>query len=264
MRSHASARSRRVRNRRSRVSRKRFTRTIPRGIAHFNRYETKAISEARAIQLIGGAGAAGFTTEALVPFRMANLVNSDDFRNLYNSYRLNKCVVEMVWSNEQAVQSAEISIDENNPPGTANQITTTRYDPLDAITCYYYNDYDGSPQLLADEDEFRERQGVKRFSMKKGKKYSFKLTPASRAVQWAAPPIPPSTDPVLGTSRAFKKWYGWDMTTISGLETDGGSIPHYGMVMGFAHPNPSATPGSPRYGVVEVTVKYYFSCKGVS
>lgn len=238
----------------------RMRRAMGKGVHSFSRYETKAVTTGRSIQLIGGAGAPGFTTEQLVPFQMSNLVNADDFKNLYQAYRIDRVEVEMVWSNEDVVQSSVSTT--NNAVGTNN--ISQRYDPLDAITCYYFKDYDGAPRLLADEDEFRERQNVKKISMKKGKLYKFSLTPATRSVQWAIPPTVPGGNPTFSTGRAYGKWINMEMNTGTGVETDGMLCPHYGFQMGFAHPNPSAQPASPRFGTVSVSCRYFFTCKGVS
>ncbi len=230
------------------------------GVHSFSRYETKAISVARTIELNGGAGAPGFTTEALVPFQLANLVNADDFKNLYQAYKISKVEIEMIWSNEQAVQS---SVSTTNPAVGTNQIST-RYDPLNAITMYFFRDHDGAPFLLPDEDAFRERQDVKRISMKKGKRYKFNLTPATRSVQWAIPPSVPGGNPTFSTGRAYGKWINMEMNTGTGVETDGTLVPHYGFQCGFAHPSPAGQPANPRFGSVEVSCRYFFTCKGVS
>lgn len=235
-------------------------RKITKGVHSFSRYETKAISIARSIQLIGGAGATTFTTEQLVPFQLANLVNADDFKNLYQAYKIDRVDIEMTWSNEDVVQS---SVSTTNPAIGTNAISQV-YDPLNAITCYYFRDYDGAPRLIPDEDGFRERQNVKKISMKKGKQYKFSLSPATRSVQWATPPSLPGGNPTFSTGRAFGRWINMEMNNTAGVETDGTIVPHYGFQVGFAHPNPGAQPSGPRFGTVSVSCRYHFTCKGVS
>lgn len=236
-----------------------------RGLHHFNRYETVASQEARNIQLIGGAGGdPTFTTEALDPFQFNKLVQYTDFVNMYQSYRINKIVVSLIWGNDQVVQGGVSTVDPNETPGTSQTLTSTRNDPLEAITCYMFRDYDGSPSLLAGENAFRERQGVNRFSMKKGRRYTFTITPAARSVMWQAGPTLPGGNPTFATGRKYKQWMNMTMNSGSGVAVDGTTIPLYGMQLGFKHPSPGADPANPRYGRVTVACKYYFSCKGVS
>lgn len=263
-RARTRSRIRAWRNRaRSRITARR--RMQHKGLHHFNRYETVAASEQRAIQLIGGSGGdPTFTTEALDPFVFNKLTGYTDFINMYQSYRINKVVVQLIWGNDQVVQGGVSTSDPNETPGTAQTLTSTRNDPLEAITCYMFRDYDGAPSLLNGENAFRERQGVKRFSMKKGRAYSFTITPAARSVMWQAGPTLPGGNPTFATGRKYKQWMNMTMNSGSGVAVDGTTIPMYGLQLGFKHPSPSADPANPRYGRITCAVKYYFSCKGVS
>ena len=265
MRARIRTRTRAWRNRaRSRVlSRRR--RLSPQGIQHFNRLESTQFMESRSIELIGGSGGdPKFTTERLLPFSLNKLVNYTDFQNLYSAYRLNKIVVSLIYGNDQVVQGSESTTDPNETPGTSQTLTTTRNDPLDAIDCYYFRDYDGTPDLMNGENAFRERQGVKRISMKKGKRYTFTITPAVNVPQWQAGPTLPGGNPTWALGRKFKQWINMTANSGSGVQVDGTTVPHHGFQLGFKHPNPGAAATNPRYGRVVVSCKYYFSCKGVS
>ena len=235
------------------------------GLQHFNRLETTQYMENRSIELIGGSGGdPTFTTERLLPFTLDKLVNYTDFQNLFQAYRINRIVVSLTYGNDQVVQGSATTIDPNLAPGTSQTLTTTRNDPLDAIDMYYFRDYDGTPELMAGENQFRERQGVKRISMKKGKRYSFTITPAVNVPQWQTGPSLPGGNPSWALGRKFKQWINMTANSGSGVTVDGTTVPHYGFQLGFKHPNPGAAATNPRYGRVVVSCKYFFSCKGVS
>lgn len=250
-----------ARRRHNRRTRRTVRKRGPRGrtgkpVYHFDRMETVVASNARSVDLRSGTQSSGPANSG--QFELSQVQNYTEFSQLFDQYRLDKVVLSMVWGNQQPV-AREIT---NNDP-TLSTLNFTTAD-ADAITAYFVRDHDDNIQLT--ESQLRERQDISMFSMKRGKMYKKTIIPAMRSVKWSSPPTITGGNPTLAVGRSFNQWIPFRMATSDGIEANGAVVPSYGYKVLFRHLDagvPGAVDATPQ-GTVQITARYYFSCKTVS
>lgn len=156
-------------------------------------------------------------------FQLSDVINVSDFQNLFDQFKITKCVLTLRWSPRTSVYTSN-----NNMAGTGV------YFPV----LYYYTDHDDDDPVATQQDML-EVQKHKSVRIMPQRPITITVKPAVQAMAYQT---------ALSTSYGPK----WGMK----LNMDDNSTPMYGLKMGVSKLGVDL-------GSIQIDIKYHFTCYGV-